>query len=85
MADTDAAPAKKLEDGLGRLEAALGRIETALASRLEAQGRDRDAARAAVKESQALGAENADLRAANRTFDERLAATARRLAAVLEA
>jgi hypothetical protein len=84
MADTGAPTAANPAAGLTRLEAAVGRIEAALAGRLEAQGRDRDAARAARKEAQAAKAENADLRAANRTFDERLAAAARRLAAIVE-
>lgn len=54
-------------------------------ARVETQGRDRDTARAASKETAALKAENADLRAANRSLDERLAAAARRIAGALEA
>ena len=85
MADTGTASAKSLEDSLRRLGAAVGRIETALMARVETQGRDRDTARAASKETAALKAENADLRAANRSLDERLAAAARRIAGALEA
>ncbi|MSO54254.1 MAG: hypothetical protein EXQ90_03900 [Rhodospirillales bacterium] len=84
MADTSASSTKSLEDSLRRLGAAISRIETALANRLDGQTRDRDVARTAAKEAQALKAENADLRAANRALDERLAAAARRIVGALE-